>query len=177
MGRLSSEKQSDNAEGSNVEETGMISGVSELDLSVTITTEGSRFLGKTASCSRLDYKRSSIKWRNSPRNPQLHIALAWLASVIMTVLSLNFIFPTHSIPGSNYLPAATLCPPPQASGGSLGLENRSGARSAPSAPDSRHACVYLPQLLIFPAKLFSEKLLICVKFCYLKSEAEAEIRL
>ena len=55
VGRLSSEKRSDNAEGNNAEETGMISGVSELDLRVTITTEGSRFLGKTATCSRLGY--------------------------------------------------------------------------------------------------------------------------
>ena len=94
MGRLSSEKQSDNAEGSNVEETGMISGVSELDLSVTITTEGSRFLGKTASCSRFDYKRSSIKWRNSHRNPQLHIGMAGFSNndgiVLKFYLSYSF---------------------------------------------------------------------------------------
>ena len=53
VGRLSSEKQPDeDVESSTAEETGMISGVSELELSVTITTEGSRFLGKTATCSR-----------------------------------------------------------------------------------------------------------------------------
>ena len=60
MGRLSSEKRSDNVEGNNAEETGMISGVSELDLRVTITTEGSRFLGKTATCSRLGLQSLSF---------------------------------------------------------------------------------------------------------------------
>ena len=86
MGRLSSERQSDNAKGSNVEEAGMISGVSELDLSVTITTEGSRFLGKTASCSRLDNKRLSITNGGIVLGiPSCILAIsAWLVSVILT---------------------------------------------------------------------------------------------
>ena len=55
VGRLSSEQKEDSADdggGAEEEETGIISRVSELELTVTITTEGSRLLGKTATCSR-----------------------------------------------------------------------------------------------------------------------------
>ena len=57
MGRLSSEKQPSNADADNAElERGLISDVSEVDadrIAVTITTEGSPYLGETATCSRL----------------------------------------------------------------------------------------------------------------------------
>ena len=56
VGRLSSEQKEDSPDdgggGGGAEETGIISDVSEQELAITITTEGSSFLGKTAACSR-----------------------------------------------------------------------------------------------------------------------------
>ena len=60
VGRLSSEKQPDNADAENAElERGLISDVSEVEadrIAVTITTEGSPYLGETATCSRLGFR-------------------------------------------------------------------------------------------------------------------------
>ena len=71
VGRLSSEKQPDNADAENAElERGLISDVSEVEadrIAVTITTEGSPYLGETATCSRLvvglSIERTRLKGR------------------------------------------------------------------------------------------------------------------